>query len=83
MTFEKDMQFLGLVRNEMKDGAYYSITLFDSDCKSPVTVNMGENDSNESKLDFLAELKFGDPVSVSFRLQPKDKLYRLQVVTVG
>lgn len=63
----------------MRDGGkYFSITLFDLQ-SGVVTVNMTE--SNETLPMFL-EGQFGDDFIVTFRLVPKEKLYRLAVQAV-
>lgn len=80
MQFEKQVIFLGMVPNSLRDGGtYYTITLFDQKA-GPVQVNVKE--SNHEVVLPLLDCSFGVPLDVVFVLRPKDKLYRLTLVSV-
>lgn len=79
MEFERSVKFIGIEEHVMRDGGkYYAITLYDLKAGA-VTVNMTE--TNEALPMFL-ESQFGDDLVVTFRLVPKEKLYRLAVQAV-
>jgi len=76
MTFERTVMFLGKVPQTLKDGSiFYQIQLYDKD-SGPVNVNMQASNPNALAFD---NLDFGSPVTVAFKLVPKDRLYRLTI----
>lgn len=80
MKFEKQVVFLGMVPNSLRDGGtYYTISLFDQQA-GPVQVNVME--SNHEVIFPLFDCKFGQELDVVFVLRPKDKLYRLTLAAV-
>lgn len=81
MEFKKDVLFLGMQANSLKDGAvYYTISLFVPDIQQTVQVNVME--SSKALIEALLACQFGDPLHATFALRPKDKLYRLALVSV-
>lgn len=83
MTFDKQVLFLGLVSNQLRDGGvYYTIQLFDQ-ASGPVSVNVMDNQDNAELLDALQKSQFGTPLTVTFILRPKDKLYKLGISHVS
>lgn len=80
MQFEKQVIFLGMVSNTLRDGGtYFTISLFDQQA-GPVQVNVME--SNREVILPLLDCKFGSALDVVFVLRPKDKLYRLTLAAV-
>lgn len=79
MEFEREVRFLGMEENQMKDGGvYYAVSLFDAD-SGPVTVNVTDRCD---ALPALQGAKFGDAFYATFRLVPRDKLYKLGLRSV-
>lgn len=74
MKFEKNVLFLGMTENRLRDGTkYFSISLYEPD-SGPVTVNVMQGHNMLSR---LAGCQFGERLDVVFVLRPKDRLYRL------
>ena len=83
MKFDKQVLFLGISANELKDGGvYYTVQFFEMGGE-PVAVNVMSNDRNADMLKVLLALEFGDKVSVTFALRPADKLYKLGLAHVS
>lgn len=87
MNFNKKMHYLGVQQDSFTDQQtkqqviYYLVSFFDPMGNVPVSVNvMGTNTEIVSA---LSGLQMGDLVDVQFVLRPKDKLYRLGLVSVN
>ena len=81
MEFQKDVLFLGMQANSLSDGkTYYTVSFFVQDIQSTVQVNVME--SSKALIDNLLSCQFGDPLTATFVLRPKDKLYRLALLSV-
>ena len=77
MRFEKNVLFLGMTANMLRDGGvYYTVQFFEPD-GSPVSVNVMDNDGHAEVLSVLRTLSFGDRVSATFFLRQQDRLYKL------
>lgn len=77
------MHYLGVQENIIStdNSIYYAVSFFDPVCNVPIQVNvMGHNTDVVSA---LSGLQMGDLVDVQFVLRPKDKLYRLGLVSVN
>lgn len=81
MQFKKDVMYLGMQNKQLQDGTpFYTVSMFLAEEQTPVEVNvMG---TATDLLSHLAMLKFGDKVKATFVLRPKDKLYRLALLSV-
>lgn len=77
MKFEKEVLFLGITANELRDGGVYYTVQFYEQGGDPVSVNVMSNDRNAEMLKILLALEFGDKVMATFALRPADKLYKL------
>ena len=73
MNFGKKLHYLGVQQNIIStdNSVYYAVSCFDP---------MGTNTEIVSA---LSGLQMGDLVDVQFVLRPKDKLYRLGLVSVN
>ena len=71
MKFDKEVLFLGISANELKDGG------------EPVTVNVGNGDRSAEMVQVLLSLEFGDRLRATFFLRPADKLYKLGLSAVS
>lgn len=83
MNFGKKLHYLGVQQNIIStdNSVYYAVSFFDPMGNVPVLVNvMGTNTEIVSA---LSGLQMGDLVDVQFVLRPKDKLYRLGLVSVN
>ena len=83
MNFGKKLHYLGVQQNTIStdNSVYYAVSFFDPVCNVPIQVNvMGHNTDVVSA---LSGLQMGDLVDVQFVLRPKDKLYRLGLVSVN
>lgn len=82
MNFSKKLQYLGAQQNTIStdNSVYYVVSFFDPDTAAPVQVNVMGN--NSELISVLSALDFGALVDVQFVLRPKDKLYRLGLVSV-
>ncbi|MCI9403768.1 MAG: hypothetical protein HFF04_08885 [Oscillospiraceae bacterium] len=83
MNFGKKLHYLGVQQNIIStdNSVYYAVSFFDPMGNVPVSVNvMGTNTEIVSA---LSGLQMGDLVDVQFVLRPKDKLYRLGLVSVN
>lgn len=82
MNFDKKLHYLGVQQNTIStdNSVYYAVSFFDPMGNCPVTVNVMGN--NTEVLSVLSGLQLGDLVKVQFVLRPKDKLYRLGLVSV-
>lgn len=81
MEFKKDVLFLGMQPNTLSDGkTYYTVSLFVPDIQATVQVNVME--TSKALVEALMACQFGDPLNATFALRPKDKLYRLALVSV-
>lgn len=77
MKFEKEVLFLGISANELKDGGvYYTVQLFEQGAE-PVTVNVGNGERSAEMVQVLLSLEFGDKLLATFVLRQADKLYKL------
>lgn len=82
MKFEKEVLFLGISANDLKDGGvYYTVQLFEMGGE-PVTVNVGNGDRTKDMVQLLLSLAFGDKIRAVFYLQPEDKRFKLKLVDV-
>lgn len=82
MNFGKKLHYLGVQQNIIStdNTVYYAVSFFDPVGNVPIQVNvMGHNTDVVSA---LSGLQMGDLVDVQFVLRPKDKLYRLGLVSV-
>lgn len=83
MKFEKEVLFLGISANELRDGGvYYTVQLFEAGGE-PVTVNVGNGDRSAEMVQVLLSLEFGDRLRATFFLRPADKLYKLGLSAVS
>lgn len=83
MNFGKKLHYLGVQQNIIStdNSVYYTVSFFDPIGNVPVLVNvMGTNSEIVSA---LSGLQMGDLVDVQFVLRPKDKFYRLGLVSVN
>ena len=83
MNFGKKLHYLGVQQNTIStdNSVYYAVSFFDPMANVPVSVNvMG---TNTGIVSVLSGLQMGDLVDVQFVLRPKDKLYRLGLVSVN
>jgi len=81
MEFKKEVLFLGMQPNTLSDGkTYYTVSLFVPDIQATVQVNVME--TAKALIEALMACQFGDPLNATFALRPKDKLYRLALVSV-
>lgn len=79
MKFEKDVIYLGRTPNTLSDGkTYWSVDLFDKETGT-LKVNVMDDARNFDTLTALASLDFGAPLTVTFQLKPKDKLWRITI----
>lgn len=82
MSFEKELQFLGLQENKFQDGSsYYKVSFFDPTGVGTVSVNVGGN--NQYLIDGLLALKFGSLALCHFELVEREKLFKLALRAVG
>lgn len=82
MKFEKEVLFLGISANELKDGGvYYTVQLFEG--ADPVTVNVGNGERSAEMVQTLLSLEFGDKLRATFVLRPADKLFKLGLSRVA
>lgn len=83
MHFSKKLQYLGAQQNTIStdNSVYYAVSFFDPNTAAPVQVNVMGN--NSDVISVLSALDFGVLVDVQFVLRPKDKLYRLGLVSVS
>lgn len=82
MKFEKEVLFLGISANELKDGGvYYTVQFFEQGA-DPVTVNVGNGERSAEMVQVLLSLEFGDKLRATFFLRPADKLYKLALSNV-
>lgn len=81
MEFQKNVLFLGMQPNSLSDGkTYYTVSLFVPDIQATVQVNVME--TARVLVESLSLCQFGDSLNATFALRPKDKLYRLALVSV-
>lgn len=82
MNFEKKLQYLGAQQNVISqdNSVYYTVSFFDPMASAPLSVNVMGN--NTDIVHALASLDFGALVNVQFVLRPKDRLYRLSLISV-
>lgn len=77
MKFEKEVLFLGMTANTLRDGGiYYTVQFFERD-GVPCSVNVMDNDNHLELVRLLKTLCFGDKVLATFFLRQQDKLYKL------
>lgn len=70
MKFEKEVLFLGISANDLKDGGvYYTVQFFDADGGEPVSVNVGNGERTAGLVSALHALTFGDRVRAVFVLR--------------
>lgn len=82
MNFGKKLHYLGVQRNTIStdNSVYYAVSFFDPVGNVPIQVNVMGN--NTDVVSALSGLQMGDLVDVQLVLRPKDKLYRLGLVSV-
>ena len=73
MEFQKEVLFLGLTANTLRDGGVYYTVQFYVPGGDPVSVNVMGNAQNEEILSLLRAMQFGDNAVVTFVLRPVDK----------
>lgn len=82
MKFSKEVLFLGISANDLKDGGvYYTVQLFEQGGE-PVSVNVGNGDRSAEMVRVLLSLEFGDKIRATFYLQPEDKRFKLKLADV-
>lgn len=81
MRFQKDVLFLGMQENTLKDGSkFYKVSFFLAE--EQVTVDVNVMGSSADLVALLRNLKFGTPRKATFVLRPFDKVYKLGLVSV-
>lgn len=81
MQFKKDVIYLGMQKKQLQDGVLlYTVSLFLAEEQIPIEINVLGTATD--LLSCLVMLKFGDKVKATFALRPKDKLYRLALLSV-
>lgn len=79
MKFDKDVLFLGKTLNTLSDGGqYFTVDLYDRETGT-VKVNVMDNSTNRDTIKALDAADFGTPMTVTFALKPKDKLWRITI----
>lgn len=83
MKFEKEVLFLGISANALREGkgVFYTVQLFEQGGE-PVSVNVMDNDRNADMLKALLAMQFGDKFTVTFVLRSADKGYKLGLFNV-
>ncbi len=82
MSFQKELQFLGMQQNMFQDGScYYKVSFFDPEAGATVSMNVG--DKRGDLIGSLQGLKFGSLVLCQMELVEKDKLYKLALRSVS
>lgn len=84
MTFPaKRLHYLGVQQNTIStdNSVFYAVSFFDPMDNTPTVVNVMGN--NTDIVSALSGLQMGDLVDVQFVLRPKDKLYKLGLVSVS
>lgn len=82
MEFSKELLFLGMQGNTLQDGeVFYKLSFYDPEGNAPVCVNVMAK--KEDIIRELQSLKFGALVLCCFRLQEREKLYRLALLSAA
>ncbi len=84
MEFTKEVVFLGLSVNEMdgREGkvTYYSAQFFDQQTQTAFSVTMGEKSGN---VDAIRELFPFESLKATFKIVPRDRLWKLALVSIN